>query len=78
MLRVCDNSNETSVVAMYEAEINCFSLNAADPSSVLLGASLLESFPSGGASTLVIGFSTPTFLLLAVCALLGCLQSIAL
>ena len=59
VLRVCDNSNEISVAAMYEAEINCFSLNAVDPSSVLLGASLLESFPSGGASTLVIGFSTP-------------------
>eukprot|EP00731_Ephydatia_muelleri_P021558 Em0014g149a len=59
VLRVCDNSNETSVVAMYEAEINCFSVTAVDPSSVLLGASLLESFPSGGASTLVIGLSTP-------------------
>ena len=59
VLRVCDNSNETSVAAMYEAEINCFSSNSVDPSSVLLGASLLESFPSGGASTLVIGFSTP-------------------
>ena len=59
VLRVCDNSNETSVAAMYEAEINCFSSNSVDPSSVLLGASLLESFPSGGASTLVIGLSTP-------------------
>ena len=59
ILRVCDNSNETSVAAMYEAEINCFSSAAVDPSSVLLGASLLESLPSGGASTLVIGFSTP-------------------
>ena len=59
VLRVCDNSNETTVAAMYEAEINCFSSNAVDPSSVLFGASLLESFPSGGASTLVIGFSTP-------------------
>ncbi|KAL5475125.1 hypothetical protein EMCRGX_G027184 [Ephydatia muelleri] len=61
VLRVCDNSNETTVAAMYEAEINCFSLNAVDTSSVLLGASLLESFSSGGASTLVIGFSTPNF-----------------
>ena len=60
VLRVCDNSNETTVVAMYEAEINCFSSTTVDPSSVLLGASLLESFPSGGASTLVIGFSTPS------------------
>ena len=59
VLRVCDNSNETSVAAMYEAEINCFSSSAVETSSVLLGASLLESFPSGGASTLVIGFSTP-------------------
>ena len=59
VLRVCDNSNETSVAAMYEAEINCFSPSAVDTSSVLFGASLLESFPSGGASTLVIGFSSP-------------------
>ena len=59
VLRVCDNSNETSVAAMYEAEINCFSSAAVDTSSVLFGASLLESFPSGRASTLVIGFSTP-------------------
>ena len=59
VLRVCDNSNETSVTAMYEAEINCFGSNTVDTSSVLFGASLLESFPSGGASTLVIGLSTP-------------------
>ena len=59
VLRVCDNSNETSVTAMYEAEINCFSLSSVDISSMLLGASLLESFPSGGASTLFIGLSTP-------------------
>ena len=59
VLRVCDNSNETSVAVMYEAEINCFSSSAVDASSMLSGASLLESFPSGGASTLVIGFSTP-------------------
>eukprot|EP00731_Ephydatia_muelleri_P021662 Em0014g253a len=59
VLRVCDNSNETSVAVMYEAEINCFTPSAVDASSMLLGASLLESFPSGGASTLVIGLSTP-------------------
>ena len=59
ILRVCDNSNETSVAAMYEAEINCFSSSAVDSTTMLSGASLLESFPSGGASTLVIGFSTP-------------------
>ena len=59
VLRVCDNSNETSVAAMYEAEINCFTPSAVDASSMLQGASLLESFPSGGTSTLVIGLSTP-------------------
>ena len=58
VLRVCDNSNETSVVAMYEAEVNCFSSTAVDGDSVVVGVSLLESFPSGGA-TLVIGLVTP-------------------
>ena len=58
VLRVCDNSNETSVAAMYEAEINCFSSGAVDEASNVAGVSLLESFPSGGA-TLVIGLVTP-------------------
>ena len=57
VLRVCDNSNETSVAAMYEAEIICFSSGAVDESSAVVGVSLLESFPSGGA-TLVIGLVT--------------------
>ena len=59
VLRVCDNSNETSVAAMYEAEINCFSSVAVDSTSAVVGVSLLESFPSGGA-ILVIGLVTPT------------------
>ena len=59
VLRVCDNSNETSVAAMYEAEVNCFSSVAVDSTSAVVGVSLLESFPSGGA-TLVIGLVTPT------------------
>ena len=59
VLRVCDNSNETSVAAMYEAEVNCYSSSAGDESSKVVGVSLLESFPSGGA-TLVIGLVTPT------------------
>ena len=58
VLRVCNNSNETSVAAMYEAEINCFSSTAVDESSKVVGVSLLESFPCGGA-TLVIGLVTP-------------------
>ena len=58
VLRVCDNSNETSVAAMYEAEINCFSSTAVDSTSTVVGVSPLESFPSGG-DTLVIGLVTP-------------------
>ena len=59
VLRVCDNSNETSVAAMYEAEINCFSSTAVDSASTVVGVSMLDSFPSGGA-TLVIGLVTPS------------------
>ena len=59
LLRVCDNSNETSVAAMYEAEINCFSSTAVDGASTVVSVSLLDSFPSGGA-TLVIGLVTPS------------------
>ena len=59
VLRVCDNSNETSVAAMHEAEIICSSSSSAvDNTSTVVGVSLLESFPSGGA-TLVIGIVTP-------------------
>ena len=58
VLRVCDNSNETSVAAVYEAEINCSSSSAVDGTSKVVGVSLLESFHSGGA-TLVIGLVTP-------------------
>ena len=59
VLRVCDNSNETSVAAMYEAEINCFSSSVVDEVSTLVGASLLETFPGGAGATLVVGLSTP-------------------
>ena len=58
VLRVCDNSYDTSVAAMYEAEINCFSLLDVDTNSALVGASLVQSFPNGGATTLVIGLAT--------------------
>ena len=58
VLRVCDNSNETSVAAMYEAEIDCFSSGVVDEASTVVGVSLLESFSSGGA-TFVIGLVTP-------------------
>ena len=57
VLRVCDNSNETSVAAMYEAEM-CSGAFGVDSTSAVVGVSLLESFPSGGA-TLVIGLVTP-------------------
>ena len=68
VLRVCDNSNETSVAAMYEAEIDCFSFIGVDSTSTVVGVSLLESFPSGGA-TLVIGLVTPYALIISrVCA----------
>ena len=67
VLRVCDNSNETSVAAMYEAEILCFSLSF-DFTSAVVGVSLLESSPSGGA-TLVVGLVTPNDLVISrVCA----------
>ena len=59
VLRVCDNSYDTSVAAMYEAEINCFSAGAVSINSALIGASLVQSFPNGGA-TLVIGLATAT------------------
>ena len=59
VLRVCDNSYNTSVAAMYEAEINCLgSSGSVDTNSALVGASLVQSFPNGGA-TLVIGLATP-------------------
>ena len=58
VLRVCDNSNTSSVAAMYEAEVNCYSSSAVDETSKVVGVSLLESFPSGG-TTLVIGLVTP-------------------
>ena len=58
VLRVCGNSYDTSVAAMYEAEINCFSTGAVDINSALVGASLVQSFPNGGA-TLVMGLATP-------------------
>ena len=64
VLRVCDNSNETSVAAMHEAEIDCFSSGSVDESSAVVGVSLLEPFPSGGA-TLVIGLVTPVATLIS-------------
>ena len=54
VLRVCDNSNETSVAAMYETEIIS---GRVEEASTVVGVSLLESFPSGG-TTLVIGLVT--------------------
>ena len=58
VLSMCGNSYDASVSAMYEAEINCFSASDVDTGSALIGASLVQSFPNGGA-TLVIGLATP-------------------
>ena len=42
VLRVCDNSNETSVAAMHETELNCLGLtNRIDAASRFAGVSLL-------------------------------------
>ena len=70
VLRVCDNSNETSVAAMYEAEIDCFSSGVVDEASTVVGVSLLESFSSGEV-TLVIGLVTPNAAIVSrVCTVL--------
>ena len=45
LLRVCNNSNETSVAAMYEAKINCFSSTAVDGASTVVSCLCWIHFP---------------------------------
>ena len=62
VLRVCDNSNEASVAAMYEAEINCVGLGSrVDAASRFAGASLVNAYPSGTSfePTIVVAAVTP-------------------
>ena len=48
VLRVCDNSNEISVAAMVETELNCLGLaTRVDAASRFAGASLVNAYPSG-------------------------------
>ena len=62
VLRVCDNSNETSVAAMYETELNCLGLTSnIDTASRFAGVSLVNAYPNGTSfePRLVVGAVTP-------------------
>ena len=62
VLRVCDNSNETSVAAMYETELNCLRINGRiDATSRFAGVSLVNAYPNGSSfePRLVVGAVTP-------------------
>ena len=63
VLRVCDNSNETSVAAMYEIELDCLGLAGNVNSFAKFTGASLVSYPttSGGPfeDRLVIGIVTP-------------------
>ena len=62
VLRVCDNSNETSVAAMYETELNCLSLTSRiDAASRFAGVSLVNAYPNGTSfePSLIVGVVTP-------------------
>ena len=62
VLRVCDNSNETSVAAMYETELNCISITGRiDAASRFAGVSLVNAYPNGTSfePRLVVGVVTP-------------------
>ena len=62
MLQVCDNSNETSVAAMYETELNCLAINGRiDAASRFAGVSLVNAYPNGTSfePRLVVGTVTP-------------------
>ena len=65
VLRVCGNSYETSITAMYELQLECLFLanNPPDSNSRLVGASLVSYPVNGGGAfeqRLVIGIVTPT------------------
>ena len=62
LLRVCDNSNETSVAAMYETELNCLGITSRiDATSRFAGVSLVNAYPNGSTfePRLVVGAVTP-------------------
>ena len=62
VLRVCDSSNETSVAAMYETELNCLGLTGRiDATSRFAGVSLVNAYPNGSSfePRLVVGAVTP-------------------
>ena len=62
VLRVCDNSNEASVAAMVETELNCVGLGGkVDAASRFAGASLVNAYPSGTSfePTIVVAAVTP-------------------
>ena len=64
VLRVCDNSNSTSVAAMYEIELDCLGLAGNVNSYARFASASLVSYPTtaGGPfeDRLVIGIVTPT------------------
>ena len=65
VLRVCGNSYETSITAMYELQLDCLFIinNPPDSNSRLVGASLVSYPVNGGGAfeqRLVIGIVTPT------------------
>ena len=65
VLRVCDNSYDTSITAIYELQLDCLFLanNPPDSNSRLVGASLVSYPVNGGGAfeqRLVIGIVTPS------------------
>ena len=66
VLRLCNNGNDTSVAAMSEIELDCFTSNYLDINARFAGASLVN-YPINAASGLfeariVIGIVTPPFI----------------
>eukprot|EP00731_Ephydatia_muelleri_P016201 Em0009g625a len=66
VLRLCNNGNDTSVAAMSEIELDCFTSNDLDINARFAGASLVN-YPINAASGLfeariVIGIVTPLFI----------------
>ena len=65
VLRVCDNSNEASVAAMVETELNCNNLRGrVDAASRFAGASLVNAYPNGTSfePTIVVAAVTPNLI----------------
>ena len=62
VLRVCGNSYDTSVAAMYETELNCLGLEGRiDATSRFAGVSLVNMYPNGTSfdTKIVVGAVTP-------------------